>query len=179
VISDNGSVGVQIFGAGSSGNQLLGNLIGTDATGMARLGNHVDGVYINAAPGNVIGGPDAADRNVISANGSAGLQVFNGASVGNVIELNLIGTDALGVARLGNAFGVFINGAPRNAFVANRIAGNRVNIFQSLGPGGSTPAQAAIVTNVEVPPNAAQSVRLAARSPRVRAARVHTRARGY
>src|SRR5207253_7759602 len=113
VVSGNGSVGVQVFGLGATGNVIAGNLIGTDASGLQPLGNAQDGVFLNAASGNTVGGTEAGARNVISANGSVGVQVFAGAS-GNVIEGNFIGPDIQGRPRLGNTFGLFINSAPGN-----------------------------------------------------------------
>ena len=44
-------------------------MIGTDIGGTSALGNTFDGVYINNAPSNVIGGRAPPRSNVISANG--------------------------------------------------------------------------------------------------------------
>src|SRR5262249_6554044 len=68
LISGNGGVGVQIYSRDASGNQVLANLIGTDADGTGPLGNGHNGVFINDAPGNTIGGTADGARNVISAN---------------------------------------------------------------------------------------------------------------
>ena len=54
LISGNDLYGVRITGAGASGNQVLGNLIGTDVAGAAGLGNGQDGLVIWDAPGNTI-----------------------------------------------------------------------------------------------------------------------------
>jgi hypothetical protein len=140
VISGNASVGVQIFGTAAAGNQLLGNLIGTDATGTLALGNGLDGVYVNNAPANTIGGLTPGAPNVISANRSAGVQLFGRSTLGNILQGNLIGTDINGRPRLGNNFGLFINGAGSNTFSGqgNIISGNRVqNIF--IGSGVNAP----------------------------------------
>ena len=57
VISANGYDGIQIDYAGTSENEVLGNDIGTDATGTHALGNGRAGVYLwSGASGNVIGG---------------------------------------------------------------------------------------------------------------------------
>ncbi len=144
VISANGSVGVQFSGAGSAGNVVQGNEIGTDVTGTAALGNGLDGIFINGAPRNTIGGQTAGARNLISANGSSGIQLLAPSSSGNVVQGNAIGVDANGVARLGNAYGIFINNAAHNTVggpgpAANRLAGNtQANTFQVKG--GSTSA---------------------------------------
>jgi parallel beta-helix repeat protein len=139
VISANGEVGIQLYGTGSSGNTIQGNLIGTDRGGTASLGNALDGIFVNGAPNNTIGGPLAAARNVISANGSSGIQFYGPDTTGNLVQGNLIGTDINGAPNLGNAYGIFFNGAPNNTVVdsgpgQNTIAGNtKANIVRSSG----------------------------------------------
>ncbi len=115
LISGNGSVGVQILGAGASGNQVLGNAIGLDATGRRRLGNVNDGIFLDRASGTLIGGSVPGAGNVVAGNGSVGVQVAGSGASGNVIQGNLIGTNSLGEAGLGNRRdGVFLNQAPGN-----------------------------------------------------------------
>lgn len=135
VISGNAGVGIQLYLAGATANVVQGNFIGTDATGIARLGNALDGVFINQAPANLIGGSSPGQGNLISANGSVGLQVLGAGATGNVVQGNLIGTTASGLAPLGNlADGVFLNGsagtllggpdpASANVIAANRFSG--------------------------------------------------------
>jgi hypothetical protein len=154
VISGNGAVGIQFDGTGASGNVVQGNLVGTDASGSAALGNGVDGIFVNAAPGNTIGGPGAGARNVISANGSAGLQLLDPRSAGNVVQGNLIGTDVRGTPSLGNAYGIFVNNAPRNTLggpgpAQNLVVGNtRANtIVQTNGSSGPQVATVATSTS--------------------------------
>lgn len=132
LISGNASVGVQLFSELATGNIVQSNLIGTDLTGMEPLGNIRDGVYFNNAPGNQL------LDNVVSANGSVGVQLFGLGTSNNVLASNRIGTNALGqVSRgLGNNFGLFINTISRNTLSpTNRIAGNRVlDVFVSPFP---------------------------------------------
>ena len=72
---------------------VLGNYIGTDVTGTARLGNGGNGVTINNASG--------IQGNVISANAGAGVKTtIFGFQTG--IQGNLIGTDVTGTLNLGN-----------------------------------------------------------------------------
>jgi titin len=141
LVSGNGSVGIQLFGTGASGNRVLGNKVGTDASGLAALPNARDGVFVNGAPGNVIGGTGPNDGNLISGNVSVGLQVFGPGSSGNTVVGNRIGLNANGAPALGNAYGVFLNGAPavgplgRGPAANNQIAGNRIaQVFQVAGP---------------------------------------------
>ena len=54
VISSNGRDGVRIL-TGPTRNQVVGNSIGVDATGLIARGNGGDGVLVSNASGNVIG----------------------------------------------------------------------------------------------------------------------------
>ena len=57
LLSGNTGRGVLIDGLGTSGNLVLGNFIGTDATGTLTLGNGASGVRVeDFASGNTIGG---------------------------------------------------------------------------------------------------------------------------
>jgi hypothetical protein len=69
LISGNGETGIRIAGATAQGNVIEGNLIGTDVTGMAALGNGQFGVMITDSPGNHVGNPLPGGGNVISGNG--------------------------------------------------------------------------------------------------------------
>ena len=85
----------------SNGNVVVGNFIGTDATGTTALGNDDYGVVIGrsnpAASNNTIGGTVPSARNVISANSSGGIGIYGS---GNIAEGNFIGTDANGSSLL-------------------------------------------------------------------------------
>ena len=61
-------VGVALIGIQAAGNLLDGNLIGSDNTGKNDLGNKNEGVLIEGAYNNTIGGTTAAALNLISAN---------------------------------------------------------------------------------------------------------------
>ena len=67
VISGN-LVGVAIAGSSSTRNLVVGNLIGSDKSGLNPLPNAQEGVFIDSASGNTIGGTTAAKRNLISGN---------------------------------------------------------------------------------------------------------------
>jgi CSLREA domain-containing protein len=134
VISGNHSSGVYILGSGATGNLVEGNYIGTDVNGTAALGND-DGVYIEDAPNNTIGGTVAGARNIISGNGTSGVEITDSGATGNVVEGNYIGTDVNGTADLGNAFyGVLIKDAPSNT-IGGTVAGAR-NIISGNGASG-------------------------------------------
>jgi hypothetical protein len=135
LISGNAGVGVSILGPGARANVVAGNRIGTDAFGIAALGNGSDGVRIDGAPGNIIGGSEAGARNVISGGFGSGISIFGPGAAGNVVAGNYIGTDAAGTARLGNGLdGVTVNNAPRTSVDGNVIASNGENGVELFGP---------------------------------------------
>jgi parallel beta-helix repeat protein len=124
LISGNADAGVKVSDAGTSGNVVKGNLLGTDVSGTKALGNGFAGVRIlDGASGNLVGGPTAADRNVISANGSDGVGIEE--ADGNTVQGNFIGTTANGLAALGNdTDGVFLREADDNVILGNVISGS-------------------------------------------------------
>ncbi|MFO0951628.1 MAG: hypothetical protein U0835_10855 [Isosphaeraceae bacterium] len=135
VISGNGLAGVQLFGPWATGNVIQGNKIGVDATGLAPLGNTPDGVQVNNAPGNLIGGTEPGARNVISANASEGVNVVGPGSQQNHIQGNTIGADLTGTNPLPNTLdGVFLNNAPGNV-VGGNTPGAR-NVISGNGQTG-------------------------------------------
>jgi hypothetical protein len=99
VISAN-QVGVSISGSTTTGITVIGNLIGTDATGELDLGNALQGVVVDGAIGVTIQGNGAGSQ-VISGN-DLGIQIMDAAS-GALIEGTFIGTDKGGAIALSNA----------------------------------------------------------------------------
>ena len=103
IISGNLGHGVSINGSATTGNQVLGNYVGTDINGTVALGNGASGVAIFAgASNNVVGGSDPTARNIISANGTDGLRIVDTGTTGNRVQGNYIGTDLTGAVALGN-----------------------------------------------------------------------------
>ncbi len=91
VIGGNGGPGVSIEGSGTDANTVIGNCIGTDASGTADLGNSYDGVLIdNDAQNNTIGGSAPGEGNVSAHNGGVGVLVDGSATTGNTISRNSI-----------------------------------------------------------------------------------------
>ena len=113
VISSNGVCGVYLMNAGTSGNLVEGDFIGTDASGTLARPNLINGLAIvSGASANTVGGTAAGAGDVISGNTYNGIVIaFAGAS-NNVVEGDFIGTNAAGTARLPNgADGVVIQGS--------------------------------------------------------------------
>lgn len=109
VISANPSYGIQIDGVGGvTKNTISGNYIGTDASGTSSPGIQQIGVGLYAGPvGNTIGGSTAGAGNVISGNTQYGIFISDSGTINNVVQGNLIGTDATGTTAIPNVnFGI-------------------------------------------------------------------------
>ena len=120
LISGNLNEGIQLVDVGSV--TIKGNLIGTDATGTADLGNGTKGIDIQNSVGNLIGGSTTADRNVIAGNNDDGIILWGAGSTLNVIQGNYVGVDATGNTALGNlGDGIAVAGGANN----NTIGGDR------------------------------------------------------
>lgn len=110
IISGNDSDGVEITDSPGLlfGHSFRGNIIGLDKTGESPVPN-TNGIQLFGNSQASIGGPTAADRNVISGNiGAAGIALTDDAFAG--IEGNYIGLTADGTHTAPNARGVSISG---------------------------------------------------------------------
>ncbi len=173
VVSGNLNSGVVLSTESATGNLVAGNLIGTDATGADNpmvmdpafgadgqsIGNRQDGVFVNDdAILNTIGGTTPGTRNLISGNGSNGVQVL-GVGInpglagplppGNTILGNSIGTDLTGLAEDGNAAdGVFLYNA-RDNVVGMPGAGNTItgNLGSGVAIQGGAATNNAVLSN--------------------------------
>lgn len=103
VISGNGVSNVAISGGSATGNQVQGNFIGLNAAGTMGIGSTTDGVAIDSAPANTVGGTVAAARNIISGHIRFGINIFGAAATGNAILGNFIGLDVTGTINVSNS----------------------------------------------------------------------------
>lgn len=137
LISGNQADGVQIRFAGTGGNRVLGNLIGTDANSLSAVPNGALGVSISdGAQANVIGGTEIGASNVIAGNRLGGVSIMGSGTISNVVQGNYIGTDISGVATLGNGgHGVWISSQARNNLIGGDVPGAGNVIVNSSGDG--------------------------------------------
>ena len=134
LVSGNTGGGIRIQG---SGNEVLGNLVGTDASGTRALPNGADGIV--ASGGNTIGGSAPGARNLVSGNVGVGIA----AGPSETIQGNFVGTDASGRARLPNARGGITGGGRIGAVEGTRPSGpcsGGCNLVSGNGGPGIAPA---------------------------------------
>jgi len=143
LISGNGERGIFLLSSAVD-NVIQGNLIGTDISGTIALGND-NGINIQpSSTGNLVGGSQPGEGNVISGNVTDGIEIvgFAGSpAMDNLVQGNFIGTDVTGTQPLGNGGnGISIVGAnvgpnliggtsvsQGNTIAFNQLAGVSVN----------------------------------------------------
>lgn len=109
MIADDGvpgtiSRGIYVTGAFTQLNGFFGNFVGTNFAASANLGFDLQGVFIEEAPDNTFGA-GGGDRNVITGNGSHGIQVSGIGAYWNRLSRNLIydnGGSAISLINGGN-----------------------------------------------------------------------------
>ena len=121
VIAASTNAGIEVF---ADGTVILGNLIGTDATGTGALPNANAGIILNGARSATIAG-----SNVISGNAGPGIQTIN--TFGTLIQNNVIGADVNGSA-LGNAGEGVQLGSPNNTIGGTVGGAGNTIAFNSL-----------------------------------------------
>lgn len=133
VFSGNNVSGVGIFGT-SNDNIVLNNYIGVNAQGTATLGNGAHGVDIAGSSRNRIGGPNTG--NVVSGSGGIGVYIRDATSIGNIVQGNNIGTNALGTAAVANTNdGIKVDFGPQDTLIGGSNAGEG-NLISGNGGSG-------------------------------------------
>jgi len=120
VISGNNSSGVYVGDSTTTGNVISGNFIGLVASGTTALPNDNDGVMIEDAPDNLIGGDTLGEWNMISGNTGDGIHISGSEAAGNVISGNVIGVNVSGFTAIPNGQ----NGVTISFGKGNRIGGD-------------------------------------------------------
>ena len=100
--------GIAILLAGASNTTVQGNYIGIDRTGTAALASG-RGINVSDSSGSLIGGTTSGAGNVVGHWSDIGI-VFQGSGNNNLVQGNLIGTDATGTVRFGGQIGVSYEG---------------------------------------------------------------------
>lgn len=129
-ISGNERNGLSVSGSGTQENVIKGNYIGTDFSGNSVIGNIQNGVLISdEAQFNIIGGEAESERNIISGNGSDGVEIRGKRTKHNVVSSNYIGLGTDGNTELGNTLnGVYVHTESQsNTIDRNIIAFNGQN----------------------------------------------------
>ncbi len=134
---------IRFWGSNASGNEIVGNFIGTNAAGTfghSRRWLNSTGVQLErGASNNRIGMPGNANRNVISGNGDRGVGTFDDDTDGNLIQNNVIGLNPSGSARLANwGHGVDVN------------YNSSYNIIGGTGPGEGNVLSGNQLSGVEI-----------------------------
>jgi hypothetical protein len=137
VISNNQEIGIDICcQAAKSGNKVVGNYIGINASGTAALRNGNAGLRIDNAPNTIVGGTTPAERNIISGNLS-GIWL-SGDITGTLIQGNYIGTKTDGMSALGNSsVGIYSPYGVTNVTIGGTASGaGNVIAFNGGGSAG-------------------------------------------
>lgn len=157
---DTGDSGIFI---GGSDTTATGNIIGLSADSATVLGNANYGFHIRPEASNVtIGGTNAADRNIVSGNGSHGLNIDSSSALS--ILGNYIGTDYVGLVDLGNGGdGIRLTGSASGGRIGDGTASGANIIAHNAGDGvhlTADPLQVAILSNA-IHSNGGQGIDLA------------------
>ncbi len=156
LLAGNVGDGLQMFFANN--NVVQGNLIGTNAAGTAALANGGEGVLLDEANGNTVGGATPAARNIISGNGGDGIgfevDAAGTTASNNLVQGNYIGTDVTGTTSLGNGdngINTFNFGGPTAAISSNTFGGvnpGEGNLISGNSSNGMEVNGSAVTTNL-------------------------------
>ena len=137
-------------GVGATRNLVEANYIGVApgggyVFGNGQPGNAADGVWIDDAPDNQVGGLVASDGNVISSNGGNGVNITGADAIGNTVDNNIIGLTAAGTAVLGNDQAGVADTAPGTMIgPGNVISANLIGVLIS----GATATDVTVIGNL-------------------------------
>lgn len=127
VFSGNMAYGVDLFGWGVTRNRVIGNFIGTDASGAYAVSNTYGVLFDDRSHHNTVGGKEPGEWNLISGNTAFGAYFYNNGTHSNKVIGNRIGTDSSGTVAIPNETGVHIDGGTfDNTVDGNLISGNLI-----------------------------------------------------
>lgn len=140
----------------SDGNFISGNFVGVNPAGTTRMPNGTfpnsgDGIRVESASNNLVGGSTSAERNIVSGNAIVGIHIvgnFLNPATGNIVHGNFVGVAADGKSSVGNRtepapapgsaegnnlFGIEVSGGNNN-IIGGSVAGDR-NVVGLNGSG--------------------------------------------
>jgi hypothetical protein len=133
VVSGNLAFGLGMLNAGATGNKVIANFIGTNTNGTISIPNS-EGILINNAPRNIIGGEAEGEENLVSGNSTYGIEIRNAGAVGNKILNNFIGTNVLNQSNIGNGSHGVVIISSQDTVILNTIAYNAGSgVYDSAG----------------------------------------------
>ncbi|MBU0678514.1 MAG: right-handed parallel beta-helix repeat-containing protein [Verrucomicrobia bacterium] len=136
VISGNGAHGIALVGSNNAGNVVKANLIGLGWAGTKAVGNAGHGVSMTAGVRrNILGGTNAADRNIISGNLAMGVSLSIDCDANQILG-NFIGTDITGVSGITNhSMGILLNYGSDTNLVGVDVTGGGNIVAGNVGHG--------------------------------------------
>ncbi len=138
IIAASGGSGVRVHDAGTTGNVVEGNYIGTNVSGtsFAGFGNALQGIDIyNGANGNTIGGTAPGAGNLVAGNGQNGIRVADVGTSANNVWGNLVGTNSGGTPLSNAQNGILIGVGASANFIGGTAAGQGNTIAYNVGAG--------------------------------------------
>ena len=160
------------FGSNVTGMVIAGNFLGTDAAGLAAMGNQT-GVAIGFTQGGTvgvtIGGLNPEDRNLISGNSNVGIvetSNFNGGS-NSVIQGNIIGLDRNAVSAVANQWGIQIAGGGAGTSMIGGLtpeSGNIISGNSNVGVNVGSLVSTVTIRGNSIFDNGALGIRLSGQS---------------
>jgi hypothetical protein len=116
---------IEIDSAGSIGNLIQGNLIGTDATGTAGIDFFGPGILLIGGSGTIIGGPAGAGNIIAFNGGGGGVAVATGSTGNSIFGNSIFANEGIGINLIGGtedaATGVTTNDFPDSDAGANNL----------------------------------------------------------
>ena len=145
LLSGNYQSGLYIIGDETYDTQIIGNLIGTNATGDAALGNLGIGLSLIASD-NIVGGSSEGEGNLISGNKNDGIRIFGEE---NIVMGNTIGLDLGGTNPIGNTWdGIALYGSNNTVGGTNPGEGNIISGNRQIGIGFSNADSNKVIGNM-------------------------------
>ena len=164
ISGNNNNAQIYVIGSSATGTRIIGNYVGLNATGDARIEtNGIIGIRIESS-NNRIGGTNPGEGNVISGNG-IGIDFNQQGASSNIVQGNFIGTDKTGTVDLGNSTGINILRGSNNLIggpspaARNLISGNDSSGITIAGD-NANPAEGNLIRGNYIGTNAAGTAAL-------------------